>query len=114
MHGCRLFVPVIVHGEYEDLPHELREGCQYLNYNAQSIRHDFNIGDDQGMSERLYKIAKYVKGLCDKMTAAEDKLFASCEDFVFPQDAKGNGRFSSPSVRARLNPFRGAVNPHRH
>lgn len=83
LHGCRLFIPVIIRGRLDDLPSELREGCQYLDYKAQATRPDFNIGDDPKMSEELYRIAEYVKGLCDTMKVAEDELFGKCEEFLF-------------------------------
>ncbi len=106
LHGCRLFVPIIVHGDYEDLPQQMREGCQYLNYTAQSIRHDFNIGDDQDVSAKLYGIAKYVKSLCDKMSAVEDKLFNACDTFAFPQQPGGGSRVTSISIPSQLFPGR--------
>jgi hypothetical protein len=82
LHGCRLFLPVIIRGRFEDLPREVRDGCQYLDYKAQATRPDFNIGDDPKMSEELYRVAEYVKNICDKMKAAEDRLFAKCEEFM--------------------------------
>jgi hypothetical protein len=58
LHGCRLFVPIILRGKFEDLPTEVRDGCQYLDYTAQATLPDLNIGDDPTMSEQLYRIAE--------------------------------------------------------
>jgi hypothetical protein len=84
LHGCRLFIPIILRGRFEDLPTEVRIGCQYLDYSAQSTLPNFNIGDDPKMSEQLFQIAEYVKTLCDKMKNFEDKLFKKCTEFYFP------------------------------
>jgi hypothetical protein len=37
LHGCRLFIPVILRGNVEDLPSELHQGCHYLDYKSQAI-----------------------------------------------------------------------------
>jgi hypothetical protein len=89
LRGCRLFVPVIIRGNFEDLPSEVREGCHCLDYRAQATRPDFNIGNDPQMSEQLFKVAEYIKSLCDKMISAEDTLFGNCDGYVFPSIAPG-------------------------
>jgi hypothetical protein len=101
LRGCRLFVPVIIRGKFEDLPLEVPHGCHYLDYKGQSIRPDFNIGDDPIMSEQLYKIAEYVQELCNKMKVAEDKLFQCCEGFIFPADAE------TLALTSNVQPFPG-------
>jgi hypothetical protein len=100
LHGCRLFVPVILRGNLQDLPNELHSGCQYLDYREQATRPNFNIGDDEAMSAQLYTIAEYVKSLCDKMKAVEDRLFADCEGFTFPENnAAAIGQSSAPPTQ---------------
>jgi hypothetical protein len=84
LQGCRLFIPVILRGKFEDLPEDIRAGCQYLDYKAQATKPDVNIGDDEAMSERLYTVAEYIKSLCDKMKGERAALFAGCGTFVFP------------------------------
>ena len=102
LHGCRLFIPLILRGRFDDLPTGLREGCHYLDYKAQAIRPDFNIGDDPIMSEQLYGVAEYIKELCDKMKCAEESLFGRCENFVYgPSSADA---FEAP---AAIQPFPG-------
>jgi hypothetical protein len=105
LRGCRLFVPVIIRGKFEDLPLEVRDGCQYLDYRAQAIRPDFNIGNDPHMSEKLYGIAEYVKSLCDKMALVENELFGKCEEYVFPTVASGKTEVTASA--ASLQPFPG-------
>lgn len=100
LQGCRLFIPIILRGRLDDLPEDLRDGCQYLDYKAQATRHDFNIGDDPKMSERLFEIAEYVKGLCDTMKQSQSALFSQCEQFVFaahPAAAGGTAEVAVPT-----------------
>jgi hypothetical protein len=84
LHGCRLFIPVILRGNFEDLPTRITEKCHYLDYKAQATKPDINIGDDQHTSEELFRIAEYIKRLCDKMKGASDTLFSTCRQFDFP------------------------------
>jgi len=88
LHGCRLFIPVIIAGKFDDLPTEVCDGCHYLDYTAQAIQADFNIGNDPVMSAQLYKIAEYIKTLCDTMKTQPD-LFGHCDEYVFPTDEAG-------------------------
>lgn len=84
LHGSRLFVPVLLRSEYDNLPSAVREGSQYLDYSRQSTNPNFNIGDEPEMSEKLFQVAQYIKSLCDVMKSAEVQLFAGCENYVFP------------------------------
>lgn len=63
-----------------------------------------NIGDDEAMSERLYQVAEYIKGLCDKMKANQDALFGGCKQFGFPASAAPT---EIPITAAPLQPFPG-------
>jgi hypothetical protein len=100
LHGCRLFIPVILRGTVQDLPSDLHLGCQYLDYKAQAIRPNFNIGDDETMSAQLDAIAEYVKSLCDKMKTVEDVLFKDCDTFTFPQNiSAATGNLSVPATQ---------------
>ena len=85
LHGCRLFIPVILRGNYEDLPEGVTKDCQYLDYKAQATRPSVNIGDDETTSEELYRIAEYIKLLCDKMKLESDRLFDKCKEYGFPR-----------------------------
>jgi hypothetical protein len=84
LHGCRLFIPVILRGKFEELPERVIRDCQYLDYKAQATKPDFNIGDDDKTSDELYRIAEYIKSLCDKMKSASDALFGKCQQYGFP------------------------------
>jgi hypothetical protein len=84
LHGCRLLIPVILRGRFEELPEEVTKGCQYLDYKAQATKPDFNMGEDDKTSEELFRIAEYIKSLCDKMKNASDELFAECHQYAFP------------------------------
>ena len=84
LQGYRLFIPVILRGNYNELPSEITENCQYLDYKAQATQPNVNIGDDQDTSEKLYEVAEYIKSLCDKMKEYKDELFGECQDFAFP------------------------------
>ncbi|MFM7733844.1 MAG: toll/interleukin-1 receptor domain-containing protein [Cyanobium sp.] len=85
LHGCRLFIPVILRGRYNDLPDEVTRDCQYLDYKAQATRPDVNLGDDEATSEKLYEIAEYIKLLCDKLKPQAEQLFRECKAFGFQQ-----------------------------
>ena len=104
LHGCRLFIPVILRGHFEELPNAVRNGCQYLNYRAQSTRPDFNIGDDEKMSAELFRVAEYIKSLCDKMKTARDALFGGCGEYGFP---KSPSQTHGPIDPAPPQPFPG-------
>ena len=84
LHGSRLFIPVILRGKFEELPERVTQGCQYLDYKAQATQPNVNIGEDDKMSEELYRIAEYIKSLCDKMRGASDRLFGKCQQYSFP------------------------------
>lgn len=84
LHGCRLFIPIILRGNLDELPEGVRKDCQYLDYKAQATKPDFNMGDDDKMSEELYRVARYIKDLCDKMKNASDALFGKCQQYIFP------------------------------
>lgn len=83
LHGCRLFIPVILRGRFEELPERVTKGCQYLDYKAQATRPDVNLGEDDKTSEELYRIAEYIKALCDKMKSARESLFGKCQQYGF-------------------------------
>jgi hypothetical protein len=85
LHGCRLFIPIILRGNFNDLPDSVRNNCQYLDYKAQATKPHFNIGDDDKVSDELFHIAEYIKTLCDKMKEASDKLFGECQKYLFPE-----------------------------
>lgn len=84
LHGCRLFIPIILRGNLDELPEGVRKDCQYLDYKAQATKPDFNIGDDDKMSNELYRVAEYIKTLCDKMKNGSDALFGKCQQYIFP------------------------------
>ena len=65
----------------------MTKGCQFLDYKAQATKPDINIGEDEKTSEELYRIAEYIKALCDKLKAASDTLFAKCQQYSFPAPA---------------------------
>lgn len=88
LHGCRLLIPVILRGKFEELPERVTRDCQYLDYKAQAVKPDFNIGDDDKMSDELYRIAEYIKSLCDKMKGVSDDLFGKCQQYGFPAPPK--------------------------
>jgi hypothetical protein len=105
LHGCRLFIPVILRGNFEELPERVTKGCQYLDYKAQAVSPDFNIGDDDWMSGELYRIAEYIKSLCDKMKKASQPLFGNCLQYGFPAaPAPWSGDAIKPAPR---QPFPG-------
>jgi len=85
LHGCRLFIPVILRGKLEDLPEDVRKNCQYLDYKAQATKPDVNLGDDETMSEQLYAVAEYIKSLCDKMKGDRGGLFGGCGQYSFSE-----------------------------
>lgn len=87
LHGCRLFIPLIVRGRVEDLPEAVRQGCQYLDYSRQATNPNFNIGDDEETSKRLFEIADYIKSLCDKLLTVEAEVVGRCQEFGFPAHA---------------------------
>lgn len=105
LHGCRLFIPVILRGKYEDLPSDVTKNCQYLDYKAQATQPNFNIADNETTSEQLYAIADYIKSLCDKMKLQSDCLFDHCDGYSFSQPLPP----SAPSLiqAAPLQPFPG-------
>lgn len=76
---CRLLIPIVLHGDYEELPNDVRKGCHYLDYRAQATRPNFNIGNDLRMSAALYDVAKYIKSLCEKMKQSRELLFGGCD-----------------------------------
>ena len=84
LHGCRLFIPVILRGRFEELPERVTKNCQYLDYKAQATRPHINLGEDDKTSEELYRVAEYIKSLCDKMKAAREPLFGKCQQYGFP------------------------------
>jgi len=96
LHGCRLFVPIILRGKFEELPGEITQNTQYLDYSVQSIRPDFNIGDDPTMSAQLYDIAAYVKDLCSKMKTYGTELFGGCDSYAFQAQPGGLAIASAP------------------
>ena len=49
LYGCRLFIPIILRGNFDELPDKVRNKCHYLDYKAQATKPDFNIGDDEKM-----------------------------------------------------------------
>ncbi len=104
LHGCRLFIPVILRGRYEELPEEVTKGCQYLDYKAQAVKPNFNIGDDEKMSGELYAIAEYIHQLCAKMKTHGDALFSKCQQYGFPGASL---RTSGPIKPAPPQPFPG-------
>ncbi len=75
---------MILRGKFDELPERVTKDCQYLDYKAQAVRPDFNIGDDDKMSNELYRIAEYIKSLCDKMKKSSEVLFGKCQDYSFP------------------------------
>ena len=83
LRGCRLFIPIILRGKFDQLPDRVRNNCQYLDYYAQTVNPHFNIGDDPKMSQELLRIAEYIKGLCDKMKGERERLFGNCQQFGF-------------------------------
>lgn len=105
LHGCRLFIPMILRGRLDDLPQDLHDGCHYLDYTAQATQPNFNIGDDPKMSERLYEVAEYVKSLCDKLKQSETELFGQCEQFSFARAAAVTT--ASAAMVAPTQPFPG-------
>jgi hypothetical protein len=96
LRGCRLFIPVILRGRFEELPERITKDCQYLDYKAQATRPDINLGEDDKTSEELYRIAEYIKSLCDKMKVAQESLFGKCQEYGFP--------LPSPVVRQMIQP----------
>jgi hypothetical protein len=94
---------LILRGSKDDLPYDLGKDCQYLDYTRQATQPNFNIGDSEEMSEKLFKVAEYVKPLCDKMKAAEHTLFGGCDGFSFPQEAAAIDEACIP----RTQPFPG-------
>lgn len=84
LHGCRLFIPVILRGDYAHLPEAITKDCHYLDYRKQATNPNVNIGDDETMSEQLFRIAAYIKSLCDKMKPQSRRLFDRCQEFGFP------------------------------
>ena len=84
LHGCRLFIPVILRGNLKELPEKVRYKWKYLFYTAQATKPNFNIGDDESTSNDLFRVAEYIKDLCDKMKGAGDALFGKCQDYLFP------------------------------
>lgn len=84
LHGCRLFIPVILRGDYGQLPQEITNNCQYLDYRQQATHPNMNIGDNETMSEQLFSIAAYIKSLCDKMKPQSQELFDCCKNYEFP------------------------------
>jgi hypothetical protein len=105
LNGCRLFIPVILRGKYEDLPIGVTRNCHYLDYKAQAVQPNTNIGDDEATSEKLYKIAEYIKDLCDKMKANSESLFDWCPQYRFQEP----NSLAAPSEiqAAPLQPFPG-------
>jgi hypothetical protein len=89
---------VILRGRYNDLPEEITQDCQYLDYKAQATRPDVNLGDDEATSEKLYEIAEYIKLLCDKMKPQAEQLFQDCKafDFLQPQSAAAVASIQAP------------------
>lgn len=84
LHGCRLFIPVIVRGSRTDLPAEVTQNCHCLDYKAQATRPHVNIGDDPSTSEELYRIAEYIRSLCELMKPERQRLFQGCKTYDFP------------------------------
>jgi hypothetical protein len=91
LHGCRLFIPIILRGNLDELPDGVRDNCQYLDYGAQALKPDFNMGDDDQMSDRLFGVAEYIKTLCDKMKGASDALFGGCQEYFQVVDVDDTG-----------------------
>ena len=85
LRGCRLILPIILRGERNDLPREVREGTVPLDYSRQAINPNFNIGQDSEMSEKLFNMAKYIKYLCDNIQAAGQTIIHNCDTYVFPK-----------------------------
>ena len=54
LRGCRLFIPIILRGKFDQLPDRVRNNCQYLDYYAQTVNPHFNIGDDPKMSVSVH------------------------------------------------------------
>ncbi|AMY06953.1 TIR domain protein [Luteitalea pratensis] len=84
LHGCRLIIPFIVRGRFEDLPNAVRDGCQYLDYSRQATNPHFNIGEDEETSAKLFEIANYIKSLCDKLQRVGADVVGTCKDYGFP------------------------------
>lgn len=82
--GCRLFVPVLLRGKLDHLPEAVRKDCQYLDYSAQALKPNFNIGDDEAMSRQLFGVAEYVHDLCCKLKNVREQVFGGCAQFNFP------------------------------
>jgi hypothetical protein len=97
LRGCRLFIPVILHGNLADLPGDVSANCHSLDYKAQATKPNFNMGDDENMSKRLFCIAKYIKSLCDKMKKLDAQLFGQCQQFGFPEQ-------QNPELREAIQP----------
>jgi TIR domain len=92
LRGCRLFIPVILRGRFEELPDRITRDCHYLDYKAQATRPDINLGEDERTSEELYRIAEYIKFLCDVMKASRDPLFGRCHEYGLPPRPPANQR----------------------
>ncbi len=89
LRGSRLFIPVILRGEYSELPELVTKNCQYLDYTKQSTNPSFNIGDDLDMGDKLFKIAEYIANLCKIMRSIEEQLFSHCDTFGFSDVTPG-------------------------
>ena len=88
LHGCRLFIPFILRGRFEDLPAALTKGTHYLDYRQQASTPNLNIGYNRKMIDELDRTARYIKSLCDKMESASDRLFDRCKEFSFTKDTE--------------------------
>ena len=84
LHGKRLFIPVILRGRFDELPEQITKDCQFLDYKAQAVRPNFNIGDDETMSTQLYNVAEYIHSLRGVLRNMGDALFGTCRDYAFP------------------------------
>lgn len=94
LRGCRLFIPFIVRGRFEDLPEAVRQGCHYLDYSRQATNPHFNIGEDEETSSKLFEIADYIKSLCDTLLTVD--VVGRCQDYGFPARAPAAQRNMPP------------------
>jgi hypothetical protein len=84
LHGCRLFIPVILRGNLTDLHPNVTNGCNHLDYRQQALQPNTNLDEDPVMSEKLYETVEYIKFLCDKIKPHSEKLLDHCHCFNFP------------------------------
>ena len=88
----RLIIPVILRGRHDQLP-PILQGVQHLDYSAQASRPDFNIGDDNEMSKKLFEIADYIHSLCAIMREEGEGLFGECKKFTMHDVKRDDPRF---------------------